>query len=148
MVVKSAKAIRELKKTMKKVALKDRSEVMEALEKTAKTQEAEAPVLAERRPGMVIDGNKVPFSYQWYCDNFPIVTFTPEETVPLTENGVKVQAYSGVEMHVPSPFKANYDRHRALLRKGQSLPQGEGYENTINLGAGPLEAEITVRSES
>lgn len=95
-------------------------------------------------PGITIGGTKVGYNYQDLCKMFPIVSFTPDETIPLNFQGVRVQAISGIEMHVPKCFKNIYDEHRRRLREtGAKLPENTGYFNLVELGAGglPLEKE-------
>ena len=67
---------------------------------------------------------------------FPIVDFVPDETIPLTWNGVKVQAHSGIEMHVPKPFYDLYNRHKREL-----LPKKAPFGVLVELGAGALAPE-------
>ena len=65
-----------------------------------------------RQPGSIIGDTKVIYTYNDLVRMFPIVDFVPEANVPLTFQGVKVQAYAGVEMHVPKCFKDIYDKSR------------------------------------
>ena len=70
----------------------------------------------DKVPGMVIGGTKTTYTYQDLVRMFPIATFTPEETIPLTFQGVTVQAIAGYEMHVPECFKKIYENHRREAR--------------------------------
>ncbi len=87
----------------------------------------------ERIPGKLVHGQKTIWTYKDCLDRYEVVSFIPEETIPLNFNGVKVQAFSGIEMHVPKCFKKVYDDHRKALRP-ESPPPGV----TVELGAGPL----------
>ena len=96
-----------------------------------------------RTPGSIVAGSKVAYTYQDLCKMFPIVTFTPEETIGLTFQGIRVQALEGKEMHVPKCFKNIYDQHRAAMRYGaRGMPQ-VGYVNVEELGAGALPSRAT-----
>lgn len=83
--------------------------------------EAETEGLHEGEPGTIRAGQKVSFTYAGLCKQFPIVTFTPEETILLTFQGVPFQAYAGIECHVPQCFKEIYDRHRRPANVGREL---------------------------
>lgn len=92
----------------------------------------------ERIPGRTVRGIKTAWSYSDMVKRFPISSFVPEETIPLTWNGVTVQAYSGIEMHAPKPFYDLYREHRKRLGEGsKNLPDGF----IIDLGAGALPPE-------
>lgn len=93
----------------------DALDVLEELKGEVEAKIEETPV--GRVPGRIVDGVKTAYTYQDLVDMFPIVTFTPEDTLPLNFNGVRVQAIAGVEMHVPSVYKEIYDNHRKALRK-------------------------------
>jgi hypothetical protein len=56
------------------------------------------------------------------ASQFPTVTFTPEETVPLTFNGVTVQAHAGVPMTVQKCFKEIYDKKRSVAPDDSKSP--------------------------
>jgi hypothetical protein len=56
------------------------------------------------------------------ASQFPTVTFTPEETVPLTFQGRTVQAYAGVPLTCPSCFKEIYDKKRSVAQDDSKSP--------------------------
>lgn len=91
----------------------------------------------ERMPGKIVMGTKTAWTFRDMCERFPIVSFIPDETIPLTWQGVRVQALSGIEMHVPRPFYELYNRHKAELRPHKSPPG-----IVVELGAGGLPAEL------
>jgi len=68
--------------------------------------------MSGRQPGTIIGDTKVVYTYQDLEGMFSIVSFTPEETMPLTYQGVRVQALAGVEFAVPKCFKDIYDKTR------------------------------------
>ena len=130
-----------VKKTIQR-ELKRATNVKEAQdiisELSAEVEKKVEEFTGKRIPGMTVGGSKV--SYQWsdLMDMFPVVSFIPEETIPLTFQGVMVQALAGIEMHVPKCFKDIYDRHvRERRSAAKSIPH-LGYETTIALGAGAL----------
>lgn len=110
-------------------------EIVAELEKEveAKVQEFKG----KRIPGTIVGGTKVAYNYSDLVAMFPIVSFIPQETIPLTFQGVQVYAISSVEMHVPKCFKDIYDRHVREKSRPNKLPE-MGYFNTIELGAGAL----------
>ena len=89
-----------------------------------------------RVPGRIVRGEKTSWTYQDMVKRFPIVSFIPDDTIPLTWNGVKVQAITGLEMHVPKPFYEIYQRRKASMRP-QKAPPGI----IVELGAGAFPAE-------
>lgn len=94
--------------------------------------------MGPRVPGKVVKGQKTIWTYGDMVERFPIVSFVPDETIPLTWNGVKVQAYSGIEMHVPKPFYDIYRQHKSeQMKSAKSLPD-LGFESIVQLGAGAL----------
>ena len=125
-------------------ALKRTESPEEAKEVLAEiTAEVEQRILTHsegRVPGQEVHGHKVAYNYQDLVKMFPIATFTPEETLPLTYQGVTVAALSGIEMHVPQCFKNIYDNHRRMQREVHRLPD-RGYIPEIGLGAGALPPE-------
>ena len=106
-------------------------------------EETEVKIEAEpegRKPGLTRGSSKTTYTYPDLCDMFPTVSFTPEETIPLTFQGVKVQAYDGIEMHVPRCFKTIYDHHRKELKQMKETLLEAGL---LDLGAGGLPPEVT-----
>ena len=93
-----------------------------------------------RVPGLTHGSSKTTYTYQDLVAMFPIASFTPEETVPLTFQGITVQAFGGIEMHVPSCFKTIYDQHRKELRRIKETLREAGIQD---LGAGGLPPELT-----
>lgn len=86
-----------------------------------------------RLPGKKVSGMKTAWTYRDMLERFQIISFIPDETLPLTWNGIKVQAIAGIEMHVPKPFFDIYTRHKLALRPRPAPP---GIE--VDLGAGAL----------
>lgn len=128
---------------------KEHLSIREHVEETAKTiADDERALLAklqkrykdedvgERVPGKVVKGIKTIWTYNDMCARFPIVDFIPDETLPIIWNGVKVQAISGIEMHVPKPFCDIYKQRMARLRQKINIPGV-----VVELGAGALPPE-------
>ena len=84
-------------------------------------KQAESAGLHEGEIGTLRNGNKITPSYADLCKQFPIVSFTPEETIGLGFQGVRVQALAGIEMHVPKCFKDIYDNHRRSVTNSRKL---------------------------
>ena len=90
----------------------------------------------ERVPGLTVGGTKTTWTYKDCEDKFPYVKFMAEETVPLTFQGVTVQAFAGFEMHVPECFKKIYDNHRKEAR----LASKDSYKEAGLRDLGPMVA--------
>jgi len=135
--IRAERVKRSVKRSLKLVPKEELEKVVE--EVVSETDEALEVIPEGAKPGDVVNGFKVAWTYDQMLKNFPIVTFTPEETVPLTWNGVKVQALAMVEMHVPEPFKEIYDRHRREINKRLTLNNREGLITEIGIGLGALE---------
>ena len=88
--------------------------VSELLETAVEEQEARE---SERKPGMTIRGGKVPWTPGDVERSFPKVTFVPEESIPVSFNGVRYFLREGEENTVPSCIKAIYDDHRKRERR-------------------------------
>jgi len=114
-------------------------EIIEELRKEIAPKAEAHP--GENVPGITYGGTKKGYSYQNLLEMFPVVTFTPERTVGLTFQGVRVQAIGGTEMHVPSCFKKIYDESRRRQMEAQGLTIDRGYITTVALGAGALPDE-------
>ncbi len=129
------KALRDLKRATTPV------EAQEIIEELKADIDPRAESFEGRKPGVIVGGTKVGYTYPGLCEQFPIVTFTPEETIKLTFQGITVQAIAGMEMHVPQCFKELYDNHRKALRNvGGALPN-LGFYNLVELGIGALPPE-------
>ncbi len=139
--VRARSVKKSLRRTMRKVPNpKEAKAVLEELTKEAEKKVEEAP--EGRVPGLAIGDTKTSYNYSDLVKMFPVVSFVPEETIPLSFNGVRVQAIEGYEMHVPKCFYDIYQQHRAMLRGKKLLPESEqGYIPEIGLGAGALPPE-------
>ncbi len=137
MSVRGQRVKRQIKRSLKLVPKEELEKVV--AEVVAEADEAIDSIPEGAKPGDVINGYKVAWTWSEMLKQFPIVTFTPEETIPLTWNGVKVQALAQIEMHVPQPFKMIYDQHRRELGKQTKIVGREGFDSTTSLGAGALE---------
>lgn len=129
-----------------KKAVKDAlAPILEQVEAEAEAEELEAtPNLA---PGTVVGrgtgrSRKVPWTMADVRNVYPDTTFTPEETLVATFQGVSVQLISGQEITCPAVFKGLYDEHRKAMRLGSSgnLPTPYGVVNVMP-GAGALTPE-------
>lgn len=76
----------------------------------------------ERTPGSIVAGRKTPTTMIDVKKMFPEVTFVPDESLPVSFNGVKVHLRSGEEITVPSIFKGIYDDHRRAMRQAANNP--------------------------
>jgi len=137
--VRAEKTKRKVKRAMKKITIPaEAREVAAELLRDAEIKVETTPT--GRVPGLTIGATKTTYNYQDLVRMFPIVSFIPEETIPLTFQGVKVQAYVGIEMHVPKCFKDIYDNHRKEKRQIQKTLKEAGI---LDLGVGGLPPEVT-----
>ena len=143
-IAKAKRVKKQLERTIKSVPVADLREIVDEISFEA-DERIQNESGGERVPGKVVNGQKTIYTENDLIKMFPIVTFTPEETVPLIFNGVRYQAMNGVEMHVPQCIKEIYDRHKRELRKRPELPE-EGYVNEVALGVGALEPERTIKA--
>ncbi len=103
--------------TIKRKAVEAVTELAEVLAEEAKS------VGEPRTPGATVRGGKVPWTRGDIERTFPMVTFMPEETVPVSWNGVRYQLLEGIEATVPSCIKGIYDDYRRRVRSiGRDLP--------------------------
>ena len=133
-----------VKRTVKRAVGRARTpeeaqEVIEAITQELQTQVEEE--VSGRVPGKTVHGVKTPWTYSDLCKVFPIVSFTPDETIGLTFNGVRVQAIQDIAMHVPRCFMDIYLAHKTGSRiSAKSLPDS-GFQTIVELGAGALPPE-------
>ena len=79
------------------------------------TDEVEAE--GERVPGKIVRGAKTAWTDADLVKAHGLATFTPEETIPVTINGVRYQLLADWEMTVPKIVKQIYDEHRRKARQ-------------------------------
>ena len=134
--VRGELAKRKVARSLKGV---DPEEAQQIAEDLAQAKETEIEDRQERYAGQVVGKFKVPFTLKDLEDKYPLVTFTPEETIRFTLNGVVRQFIAGYECTVPECFKILYDRRKQqMVRRGKQLPD-LGYVNMEQPGAGTLD---------
>ena len=122
------------RKTKRQILENAQEAVQELIEKVAEEVESNQ----ERIPGKAIKGVKTPWTVRDMDKAYGITTFTPEETIPVTVNGIKFQLFDGIEITCPSIVKATYDNYRRQTRRiGRDLV-GRGIER---MGGGALPPE-------
>ena len=89
-------------------------------------------------PGMVVHGNKVPWSDAELTKRYGAVEFIPEETILVTYQNINYQLITGVSMAIPQVVYSEYRRKKreALKDVGKSMPRDRGYIVIENLGVG------------
>mgnify|MGYP001593747925 CR=1 FL=1 len=112
-----------------------RKRVQEALDPIIEQAVREETENSERMPGRVVHGIKTAFTDADLVRIHGVVTFIPEETVPVSCNGVQYQLFADREMTVPKNIYNQYIEYRK--RKRQPFRSLAGL-NIQNLGAGPL----------
>jgi len=116
--------------------------ISEAVEEAA--EEAAGPKL----PGQIEDaGELVARKVHWTMHDaerlYPPVAFTPEETIPVTFNGLTIQLRADQPITVPSCFKGIYDEHRRLVRQSARPFMTPGGIVDVAPGAGALPPQFT-----
>ena len=64
---------------------------------------------------------RVPWTTQDILDTYPMVNYTPPETIPVTFQGHTVQFYSMMEIRCPSIFVDIYKQHMEATREQGAL---------------------------
>jgi len=139
MSVRSERIKRRVKRSLKQVPKEELQKVVEEVIDEADSELDEIVFPKGAQPGDVINGFKVGWTESELNKRFPIVKFIPEETIPITWNGIRYQCFAQVEMHVPEPVKEIYDRHRREQARATVNLEADGFVPIINLGAGALE---------
>ena len=131
-VAQKVKASKRIKKATRRLSEEEKVEVLGGLDKEPETPK-------ERIPGQVVRGQKTTWTRHDMDRIYGVCEFTPEETLPITINGIRYQCIAGVTMLCPTIIQQNYNRRKAILRDGaKELPKELGYETIIHLGAGAL----------
>lgn len=117
---------------------KSEQKLKELVDAVAKEKVAES---TPHIPGAKTSFGKVPWTRTAFEAKFSKITFTPEETIPITWNGLRYQLIADMETSVPFPIKQIYDEWRKNQRIGhKSVTLTDG--TVINLvGVGALTAE-------
>ena len=136
-------AQKKVSKSLRKVKPEERAELLSDLQADAEKQVEEHKGKG-RVPGEIIGSNKTSYTKEDLDKIYGICVFTPEETLPVTLQGVRYQLIEGVEMMCPSEIKVIYDRHRRSLRSGNNALPSSGFDSVTELGAGALSPEPTV----
>ena len=90
-----------------------------------------APPTGKQPPGTIIDRNKltarkVPWTLHSLLEVFGEVTFTPEETMPVNVNGVRVILEADKPFTGPACFKGVYDESRKARRSPSRIATSIG----------------------
>ena len=138
--VRAKRTKRKVKATIRKVIdPQETKDLLEELVEEAEQKIEEKPT--GRVPGLTIGSTKTIYTYQDLEKMFPYVSFRPEETIPLTFQGVKVQCFAGFEMHVPKCFKDIYDNHRREKGRHAETLREANMEDLGVLPAGGITAD-------
>lgn len=125
---------------------KTKEQIKQDIQDFAKEAVEELPV-GNQAPGTIIDRNKLtarkaPWTLHSLKDFYGEVTFTPEETMPVTVNGVRVVLEADKPFTGPACFQGVYEECRRLRRLPQRISTILGPVD-ITLGAGALDPEPT-----
>ena len=129
------RATKGIKRAVKRLSEEERNDVLSNLDKPEESPK-------ERIPGQVVRGTKTTWTKADMDRIYGICEFTPEETVPITINGIRYQCIAGYTMLCPTIVKQVYENRKRVLREsGKVLPHDLGYETIVELGAGALPPE-------
>jgi hypothetical protein len=113
-------ALKDVEATLSKINLKDFPELAESPIVQAFLRAMGGEDLA---PGEVRNrGTLAEREREWSPQDmarFPIKTFEPRETIPVTFNGLTYQLIDGQEVTVPEPIYTIYQEHRRALVEGK-----------------------------
>ena len=99
----------------------------------------------ERVPGEYIRDNdgkvimKVPWTQQDILDRYPMVTWTPSETIPITFGGHTIQVYADEPIRTPCIFETIFRQHReATKQQGAENIKAlrDNFGNDVSVAAG------------
>ena len=102
----------------------------------------------ERIPGMILDAgklttHKLPYKRSDLERIYPMLTFTPEETIPITLQGITYQLEADKPITVPSAIKDIYDNYRKSRRQSAGVLMTAYGPVNVQPGVGALEPEPT-----
>ena len=88
-----------------------------------KEKEVNVGVLEKVKPGTVVGNRKTPWTMQDIA-KLPKVTFTPDENVTVTFNGLAYYLVADKEVVVPENIKFIYDEYKRSSRRAGTPPPG------------------------
>ncbi len=142
MKVKAIKVKRKLERDLKRVRTPEEAmQIAERASEVARQRVLDEPEV--RTPGLTIAGAKTAWTKRDLEEKFPLVTWTPEETIPLCFNGVHYQAFMGFEWVTPSVIKTIYDNHRKVkMQQDNMLKDANIQGGFARIGEGGLPPEL------
>ena len=133
MTVRKARVKKQIKQRLGRLSPEESREVL-----------AEIPNVLEKSqdtPGQIQAGRKKIYTRKDLDRLYGICEFTPDETIPVTFQGVRYQLLAGVTMSAPTIIRDIYENHKRELRRVGMTKSETGYETIIAIGAGALEPE-------
>ena len=129
-----------LENIIRQMPAEDAAEVAaELAEATEQRATATAMAIADRIPGTIINGKKVPWTEKALRERgHVIVDFVSEETILLSWQNLQYQCIAGATCHAWDVFKQVYDSHRREMRASTRHLTETGLVGVIELGAGAL----------
>ena len=134
--VRKALADKKVRDAVRNLSVEEVHEVLDRAEKLAESK----PSPSDRTPGLIINGMKVPYTRHDLDRIYGIVEFTPDDTIPVTVQGIKYQLYAGVTMSAPKIIQKTYEDYKRQLRKGMDAVRALCV--SVDAGAGPLPSEV------
>ena len=101
-------------------------------------EQAEVEATEPRVPGKVVHGQKTSWTLGDIEKIFPVVEFTPDDTVNITWNGVSKQLIAGVSQLMPTCFRDLYLETKRRTRAKKDIVVSTG-KIQVDIGAGAFE---------
>lgn len=137
---RKVRAKRDVKNAVRKVDVNSAVDILAEAVALAEKKAEDAPRV--RTPGATVEGSKIPFTEKDLIDIHGLYTFIPDDTRPITIQGVRVQLLKGYEITTAKCFYNYYQQcKREEDAAAYSLPKDTGFETLINVGGGALEPE-------
>ena len=134
--VRKALADKKVKDAVRNLSIEEAQEVLDRAVREAESK----PSPSDRTPGLIINGMKVPYTRHDLDRIYGIVEFTPDDTIPVTVQGIRYQLFAGVTMSAPKIIQKTYEDYKRQLRKGSDALRNLGV--SVDAGAGPLPPEV------
>ena len=134
--VRKALADKKVKNAVRNLSIEEAQEVLDRAGREAESK----PSPSDRTPGQIINGMKVPYTRHDLDRIYGIVEFTPDDTIPVTVQGIRYQLFAGVTMSAPKIIQKTYEDYKRQLRKGSDALRNLGV--SVDAGAGALPPEV------
>ena len=116
--------------------------VQAVAEEIAELAEGRTEQEANLKAGTIIGDRKIPYTRKDLDEIYGTTEFIPDETIPITLQGIRFQMVAGRETCVPKEVKAIWDRRKRMLANPSTTLGDRGYATVVEHGAGALPPEV------